>query len=187
MTEQPAAVVGVLPRRQKADLPRLQSVLPPAPAHPPLLPVSRRLRRRYPDDHHLLRLPAAFLRGLGCGGREVGAQARLPHCQIRDPADPSQGIERRGRVLETCFALAARSILIDRVTIVALLAKVSSWKESATREEAKRLAIKKEKERIEQFLHAKTEVKPFCLPIVNHLVTLSDAVCSKLKVVLGTE
>ncbi|XP_065036936.1 uncharacterized protein LOC135672379 isoform X3 [Musa acuminata AAA Group] len=59
--------------------------------------------------------------------------------------------------LELKLASLTAKFEIQQTHLKELNDEVSSWKESATREEAKRLAIKKEKERIEQFLHAKTE------------------------------
>nr|XP_009411152.1 PREDICTED: E3 ubiquitin-protein ligase TRAIP-like isoform X3 [Musa acuminata subsp. malaccensis] len=59
--------------------------------------------------------------------------------------------------LELKLASLTAKFEIQETHLKELNDEVSSWKESATREEAKRLAIKKEKERIEQFLHAKTE------------------------------
>ncbi|RWW81710.1 hypothetical protein BHE74_00009864 [Ensete ventricosum] len=78
------------------------------------------------------------------------------------------GYWKRALLLPRC------PFLIDRVTIVALSAKVSCWKESATREEAKRLAIKKEKGHIEQFLHVKTEVN-------THLYAHRESFCQPFR------
>ncbi|URD76079.1 RING [Musa troglodytarum] len=59
--------------------------------------------------------------------------------------------------LELKLASLTAKFEIQQTHLKEMNDEVSSWKESATREEAKTLAIKKEKERIEQFLHVKTE------------------------------